>query len=41
MNGKSCHGYPLKVEIVDTRKTRKTGPKPEDGCFRCGKKGHW
>ena len=37
MNGESYDGQTLRVEIAK----EKPGPKPEDLCYKCGKKGHW
>jgi arginine/serine-rich splicing factor 7 len=41
MNGYTYNGQKLKVDVVDNRKGRKTGPSEEDKCFKCGKGGHW
>ena len=41
MNEKVIHGNKLKVEIVDNRRTKKTGPTTEDECFKCKRRGHW
>ncbi|CAD8066649.1 unnamed protein product [Paramecium primaurelia] len=41
MNGATHNGQKLKVDVVDNRKGRKTGPNESDQCFKCGKGGHW
>ncbi|CAD8143493.1 unnamed protein product [Paramecium octaurelia] len=40
-NGQTYNGQKLKVDVVDNRKGRKTGPNEEDKCFKCNKGGHW
>ncbi|CAD8131789.1 unnamed protein product [Paramecium octaurelia] len=40
-NGETYNGQKLKVDVVDNRKGRKTGPNEEDKCFKCSKGGHW
>ncbi|CAD8210253.1 unnamed protein product [Paramecium pentaurelia] len=40
-NGMAYNGQKLKVDIVDKRKSRKTGPSEGDQCFKCNKGGHW
>ncbi|CAD8156029.1 unnamed protein product [Paramecium octaurelia] len=41
MNGATHNGQKLKVDVVDNRKGRRTGPNESDECFKCGKGGHW
>ncbi|CAD8060157.1 unnamed protein product [Paramecium sonneborni] len=38
-NGQTYNGQKLKVDVVDNRKGRKTGPNEEDKCFKCNKGG--
>ncbi|CAK56416.1 unnamed protein product (macronuclear) [Paramecium tetraurelia] len=40
-NGQTYNGQKLKVDVVDNRKGRKSGPNDEDKCFKCSKGGHW
>ncbi|CAD8210056.1 unnamed protein product [Paramecium octaurelia] len=40
-NGMTYNGQKLKVDIVDNRKSRKSGPSDSDLCFKCSKGGHW
>ena len=41
LHEKVVHGNKLKIEIVDNRRTKKTGPTTDDECFKCKRKGHW
>ncbi|CAD8138375.1 unnamed protein product [Paramecium octaurelia] len=40
-NGQTYNGQKLKVDVVDNRKGRKSGPNDDDKCFKCSKGGHW
>jgi arginine/serine-rich splicing factor 7 len=35
MNGKTVDGIKMKIEIVDSRRARRTGPSDTDECFKC------
>lgn len=41
LHERNFHGNTLKVEIVENRRARKTGPSASDDCFKCRRRGHW
>lgn len=41
LHDKVVHGHKLKVEVVDSRRTKKSGPTVDDECFKCKRRGHW